>query len=421
VPRRYQGARIWLRPARTDSSGKITHKATWLIRDGDVERPTGCAADEIEKAEGKLNDYLTEKRNAAPKKLRDIADILITDVLIKYILDVVGEKFEEKKPTVREIRAAMKRGEPPPLPKRIKVSGHSRPGETLARIGFLKAFWVGKTLADVNGDSCRSYVAQRTTPQQARRELEELRAAINHHRIEGLHDKIVSVVLPDKSQSRERYLERVEAAKMIRSAWRYREVQNFRATDRYTRRHVARFMVVAGYMGSRASVICGASLADRRPEGEPWVDLANGIFYGRPEGERETNKRKQTVRIPRPLLAHLRRWKRKGQRYVVEWNGKPIARIIKAHNAVVVDAGVATDVTPHTWRHTAATWLMQRNADLWEASEFLGMTPEVLLRVYGHHRTDRLKTVHRAIDKRDRRDKVAETVAEVKKRRDVVD
>jgi hypothetical protein len=60
---------------------------------------------------------------------------------------------------------------------------------------------------------------------------------------------------------------------------------------------------------------------------------------------------------------------------------------------------------------------MQRNADLWEASEFLGMTPEVLLRVYGHHRTDRLKTVHRAIDKRDRREKVAEA----KKRRDVVD
>jgi len=309
---------------------------------------------------------------------------------------------------------------PPPLPKKVKVSGHARPDETKTRIGYLKAFWDGKTLGYVNGDSCRAYVAQRTTPQQARRELEELRAAINHHRAEGLHDKIVSVVLPEKSQSRERYLERVEAAKMIRHAWRYREVQNYRATDRYTRRHVARFMVVAGYMGSRASVICGASLADKRPEAEPWVDLANGIFYGRPVGERETNKRKQTVRIPRALLAHLRRWKRKGQRYVVEWNGKPIARIIKAHNAVVVDAVMSADVTPHTWRHTAATWLMQRNADLSEASEFLGMTPDVLLRVYGHHRTDRLKTVHRAIDKRERPEKISGAVsgADERKRRD---
>jgi|SRR3954470_7244961 integrase len=140
-----------------------------------------------------------------------------------------------------------------------------------------------------------------------------------------------------------------------------------------------------------------------------------------PRGRARNQQAEADGAIPRPLLAHLRRWKRKGQRYVVEWNGKPIARIIKAHNAVVVDSGVATNVTPHTWRHTAATWLMQRNADLWEASEFLGMTPEVLLRVYGHRRTDRLKTLHRPIDKRDRREKVAEKVAEVKKRRDVAD
>jgi hypothetical protein len=61
---------------------------------------------------------------------------------------------------------------------------------------------------------------------------------------------------------------------------------------------------------------------------------------------------------------------------------------------------------------------MQRNADLWEASEFLGMTPEVLLRVYGHHRTDRLKSVHRAIDKRERKEKVVVSVVDRQKRRD---
>src|SRR3954470_610175 len=139
-----------------------------------------------------------------------------------------------------------------------------------------------------------------------------------------------------------------------------------------------------------------------------------------PRGRARNQQAEADGAIPRPLLAHLRRWKRKGQRYVVEWNGKPIARIIKAHNAVVVDAGMSADVTPHTWRHTAATWLMQRNADLWEASEFLGMTPDVLLRVYGHHRTDRLKTVHRAIDKRERPEKISGAVsgADERKRRD---
>ena len=173
----------------------------------------------------------------------------------------------------------------------------------------------------------------------ARRELEDLRAAVNFHRREGLHDKIVSVVLPRKSLPRERWLTRDEAAVLIRAAWRYREKQNHRATDRHTRRHIARFMVVARYMGSRAGVICGASIAAKRPAGRPWVDLATGVFYGRAAGERPTRKRKQTVRVPLPLLAHMRRWHRRGQRFVVEWNGRPVSRIDKAHRAAVADAG----------------------------------------------------------------------------------
>ena len=42
------------------------------------------------------------------------------------------------------------------------------------------------------------------TAAAARRELEDLRSAINHHRPEGLCSEFVSVVLPEKSASRER-------------------------------------------------------------------------------------------------------------------------------------------------------------------------------------------------------------------------
>jgi len=41
-------------------------------------------------------------------------------------------------------------------------------------------------------------------------------------------------------------------------------------------------------------------------------------------------------------------------------------------------------------RHTAATWLMQRGVNLWTAAGYLGMTVEVLERVYGHHHPDHL-------------------------------
>lgn len=36
-------------------------------------------------------------------------------------------------------------------------------------------------------------------------------------------------------------------------------------------------------------------------------------------------------------------------------------------------------------RHTAATWLMQAGVDKWEAAGFLGISVEMLDRVYGHH------------------------------------
>ncbi len=54
-------------------------------------------------------------------------------------------------------------------------------------------------------------------------------------------------------------------------------------------------------------------------------------------------------------------------------------------------------IVPHTLRHTAATWLMQRGVSLWQAAGYLGMSPEILDRVYGHHSPDYLKGAASAI------------------------
>jgi integrase len=61
------------------------------------------------------------------------------------------------------------------------------------------------------------------------------------------------------------------------------------------------------------------------------------------------------------------------------------------------------NVTPHTLRHTAATWLMQRGTDLWEAAGYLGMTVEVLERVYGHHHPDHLGEAVNNITRKERK------------------
>lgn len=371
MSRRSEGPHWWERPARHDRAGKLTHRSAWFIIDGKVQRSTGlysnATAAEKEKA---LSAYLNEKHSAVYSVgSRDPSQIPINVVLGKYYTDV--------------------------------VQGSSRPYETKLRLAALRVFWGTKLLSEVTGDNCRAYAKTRSQG-AARRELEDLRAAINHHRREGLHDKIVSVILPPKTPPRERWLTRAEAAHLILTTWRYRELQNFRATERRTRRHVARFMVVARYMGSRASVICAASIEPKRPKGRAWVDLTTGLFYGRPEGQQATKKRKQLVRVPIPLLAHMRRWRAAGQRYVVEWRRVPVLRVTKAHAAAVASAGFDPDVTPHTWRHSLATWLIQDGANPSDVADYLGMTVETLLRVYRHHRPDHSANVHRVLQRRNR-------------------
>jgi hypothetical protein len=54
----------------------------------------------------------------------------------------------------------------------------------------------------------------------------------------------------------------------------------------------------------------------------------------------------------------------------------------------------------HTLRHTAATWLMQRAAPMWEAAGFLGMSEKTLRDTYGHHHPDHLRGAADAIGAR---------------------
>jgi hypothetical protein len=165
-----------------------------------------------------------------------------------------------------------------------------RPREYAQKIARLLDFFGEKKLSDINGGLCREFAKTRSTPCAAREDLIVLRAAINFHREEGHCAAIVGVVLPDKAVSRERWCTRSEIAKLIWTAWRYREIQKGQMTDRYSRRHVARFILVGVYTATRAGAVCAAAL--EWTEGKGCINLDSGVFYRRPEGERETKKRK---------------------------------------------------------------------------------------------------------------------------------
>jgi hypothetical protein len=267
MPSPPKGPRLWLRKERRDRDGAVVRPAVYLIRDGGYQRSTGCGRADLRRAEEALAFYIGEKR-LTPQGPRDPGAIPLVDVLALYARDIVPR--------------------------------HARPHETQARIDRLLAYWADKMLSAVTGARCRAYVRSRDSDAAARRELEELRAAINHHRREGFCEKIVSVVLPERHPRRERWLRRSEVAKLLLAAWRYREVQKGHSTGRHSRRHVARFILVALYTGTRAATVCAAALGPC--DGRGHIDLERGIFYRRPVGARETKKRRPPVPRPSPPL-----------------------------------------------------------------------------------------------------------------------
>jgi integrase len=364
MPQAAKGPRLHFRRSRRDATGAVTHPAVWIIKDdGRHRQSTGCRADDRERAEQILAEYIAQKRlGATPRSARDPAQIPVADVISRYLRDVASRR--------------------------------ARPQEAAQRARALLSFFGPMTLAQVNGDECRRYAAQRSTDAAARRELEDLRAAINHHRREGMCSQVVEVVLPPERPARERWLSRSEAARLVWAAWRYREVQKGRPTDRRSRQHIAKFILVALYTGTRASAVCGASLEPT--VGRGWVDLDRGVFYRRAPGLLETKKRQPPVPLPPGLLAHLRRWKRRGQRFAVEWNRECVRDVGRAFANAAADAGLGREVTPHVLRHTAATWLMQAGIDIWEAAGFLGMTTEMLSQRYGHHHPAHLERAKNA-------------------------
>lgn len=405
MPRTSKGPRLWKRPERR-KSGKVVAQSVWIIKDGGKHIATGCLAGQAEKkppvaAEQALAVYIAGKYTP-PKKARDVDIIDVADVLSIYH-----------------------------TAKRDEFQSEEQAKKFDGRIERLNDHFGGKMLGDMSTQLCKDYAKDRGSDGGARRDLEDLRAAINHHASENLHHAVISVWLPPKGVSRDRWLTRKEAAALIWACWRYREVQTISRgprkgekieTDKRPLRHIARFSLLGVYSGTRAASIASAS--PEQKDGRSFIDLDRGVYYRLQQGKRKTNKRQPPVPVPARLLAHLRRWYRLGiiKTHFVEFNGLPVKSVKTGFKHGVKLAKLSTEngnVTPHTYRHTAATWLMQRGADPWQAAGFLGMSVKVLLDTYGHHHPDYMKEAAEAITRKDKKNvAVVETVVDLNKHRE---
>lgn len=142
MPRKSKGARLHLKGERRDKSGSITHRSTWIIRDGARDVFTGCAENEIAEAEQALSNYIASKHKPK-RKAQDIEIIPVGDVLAIYLdatLETLRDRFKVTEETEDDIAAIRK---------------------FKARIGRLNDYWGAKMLSDVDGDECRSYRTKR--------------------------------------------------------------------------------------------------------------------------------------------------------------------------------------------------------------------------------------------------------------------
>lgn len=407
MPRPSKGPRLYLRRGRIDARTGRTLGDVWFIRDGAVERSTGCGAGQQSAAERALGDYIAEKFVAPPLKAdsrRDPAQVLVAEVVAFYSQD---------KAAVSGLDAA-----------------------TFDRfIANLLAWWGDKTLVDVKRSTCQAYAkhrqaqpdarykdptkAPRVSSETARRELEVLSAAIGYWHGEDTLKTRPVVWLPDKPESPRDALTRAQAARLLKAALGFRRDAEGRWTRlstsaRANRAHLRRFILIGLYTGTRHSAM--RALLWEESLHHAWVDLDKGMIYRRGRGERETTKRRPVVKLPPRLLAHMRRWRQldlkavrevrddEGQMVkrsptaVLHHGGEAIAgKIRTGFEGCVRDAGLPPEVTPHWMRHTAATWLMESGVEMWDAAAYLGMSVATLEKHYGHHRPDYQSNARRAL------------------------
>lgn len=342
MPRHSKGARLYLYERRG-------REAVYVIRDGSREVGTGCGAGNVAGANQALQAYLTRTFRPATGE-RDLARITCAEVMTLYAQDLPSDK-----------------------PSRALVGYHLK---------ALLPFWGDKSLDQVRGSTCRKYLLSRCSgqassvqPSTVRRELKTLQAAINHWHKESPLAAVPRVSLPPENPRRERVLERSEAARLLR------------ACRKLKLPHVARFILIGLYTGTRHAAILdlrwNAGLAGGH------IDVQRGVVFRRGAAERETSKRRPPVQLSRSLRSQVARWeKMDGDNFphVIHFRGQRLAKMKRAWTHVVREAGLGRDVTPHTLRHTCASWLLWKGWTIWDVAGHIGADASTVQKVYGHHR-----------------------------------
>ncbi|MEI6558515.1 MAG: site-specific integrase [Rhodospirillaceae bacterium] len=345
MPKRNPGARLEWREDRQ------TWEIIWFERG--ARRRKSCATTDRRIADRLLAEHLTPPAPTGP-----------CDPNIRRLDDVLMRYASERGP-------------------------HVKGKETLGYcLKALQPFWGNRVVQDVKEGSCREYFEARSKggvgPSKVARELGVLSAAIRHDWKNGRLTNIAPIWKPSEPEPKERWLTRQDVAKLLRAA----------RSNEYTRHHLSLFILLGLYTAGRKEAI----LSLRWPQ----VDFERRLIDLNPAGRERTNKGRAVVPVSARLMTFLRYSRKRGcdTGFVVSYNGHPISNIKKAFAHACERAGLK-DVTPHTLRHTSATWMASAGVPMELIARYLGHSnSRTTERVYAKFAPEYLAQAARALDHR---------------------
>jgi integrase len=399
---------IWVADKIDKNTGKLRARGYWAIADGPTRISTGFGLEARAEAEKARLDYEVEQysKKSASETINERGkgprDVLVVD-LIRFYLERHETDIQKKsKDKLRDYLNTVER--------------------------FIK-FWDGKTVFDINERTIKEY-QEKARPGKPLadstllREFGVLRPMINFGVRKGrleMRGHIIDWELPPPPPPREAFYSRAEVAALLWKAWRKRNMSMGRAgVGIPTSRHIARFILIAVWTGTRSEKIEKASYVDY--DDRPWMDLDSRIFYrGGVSNKSPTNKKADPVKIPDELIHHLKRWREKnpGTDNVIDHHGEAgsVKGAFRRLKHEVLSSERAKKCNRHTFKHTCASWLMQKRVPMAIIAKYLSTTEEVIDRVYGHFSPDFHEEVNTAL-KLAKQERLSRTVKERREKKE---
>lgn len=231
-------------------------------------------------------------------------------------------------------------------------------------------------------------------PKTIKRKIASLKAMFNY--LEYENDSYINPFRKIKVRLKEpQILPSVMTLDEVRKILRimYREIEENIQPGSYTHKARIRNLAIVEILfatGMRVSEVCNLNYED--------INLRNGTIkiFGKGSKERFIQVcQHETLTIIRTYYQHYRREIKTGSAFFINRLGLPLSTqsvrlMIKAY---VKKAGLNKQITPHTFRHTFATLLLEEDVDIKYIQNMLGHSSIAITQIYTHVNVSKQKKI----------------------------